>query len=436
MFLKWLNIVNKRTIFLNENTFHKWKAEIGNQIEVCYGGLNIFMDLKIDPDLPEDTVSLSYQLTENITFPKDVIYEVQLNDKQLLIGPLIGMMISKYQKDLTVEKLELLKERVTDYHKLKGVVFVSTHDLIDEDNNLMSGYYYSPTNGWKKGVFPFPKVLINRPYIKKHLFQKLTRENNMHVLNNCSMTKDKLWRLLSTDRSVNRFVPYTQRLNGVNSLIEMLKKYKSVYLKPSNLSKGRGIYYVKQTSNGMIFQHGSNKEVSIMDKERLPLYLNKITKNRLYIIQQAVPYKVGERLIDFRIYLQKDGTLDWNCSGIYCRLSKPNSVVTNLRHSQEILAFKNGLKKYFGFAEEEIMDMEHQMIRVSKKICKALEERGQIIADVALDMVIDPQIKIWVLEVQVNYANDERLYQLPPEIHKKVWTTPLQYAKALTHSLR
>ncbi|MBM6618223.1 hypothetical protein JR050_11190 [Bacillus sp. RD4P76] len=62
-----------------------------------------------------------------------------------------------------------------------------------------------------------------------------------------------------------------------------------------------------------------------------------------------------------------------------------------------------------------------------------MERKGQVIGDVALDIVLDSNKRIWLLEVQINYGVDERLYQLLSDgSYKKVWTTPIEHAKALS----
>ncbi|WP_077211708.1 YheC/YheD family protein [Bacillus dakarensis] len=416
---------------MNEKIYNHWKKQSDHKIELHYGKLRISKTLKIDNSLPDDCVAVENKFTESVTLPRDVIYEVEMQGHQLLFGPLIGIMISKSQLDLTKKKLEILKERVGDYETLKGVVFASSHDQIDIQNKLIKGYYYTKNGDWEEGVFPFPKVLINRPFMKKTFYKRLSEVEKIIIFNNCSLSKEKFWRLLSKDPVTTQYLPFTRRLNTADNLIEMLSKYKTVYIKPSNLSKGRGIYQAKQHTDGIILKRGRRKAITAKNFNDLSAFVEKITSKRRYLIQQAVPYRYGYSLVDFRLYLQKDETLDWNCSGIYCRVSRPRSVVTNLKHCQEIVPFEIGLRKYYGLNYDEVTNIENLMYTISKRICKSLEERGQNIADVALDIVIDSQLHIWVLEVQVNYAIDERLYRLPPEVSKKVWQTPLRYAKAL-----
>ena len=107
-------------------------------------------------------------------------------------------------------------------------------------------------------------------------------------------------------------------------------------------------------------------------------------------------------------------------------------MITNLKHSQQIISVEKALKNIFRLDRDQRVKTQQEMIQVCKNICIALENKGEVLGDVAIDVVVDEQLKIWVLEVQVNYAADERLYYLPTFISKKVLQTPILYAKTLT----
>lgn len=426
---KWYDT---KFILMNSNTMKQINFKENQLIPINYGNLTIVRALEINENLADETIGLSNHFTEEVTFPTDVKIEVQIKNNEIHLGPLIGMLLVKNHEKLTTKVLEHFKERIPSNETGVGVVFVGSQDWIDVKRKLIRGYYYSVHGEWKEGIFPFPKVLYNRTYLKKSHYKRLKKNVDMKVFNNCLMTKSKLWRLLRKDPSVNMHLPYTQTLSDLKSFIAMINHFKTVYLKPTNLSRGRGIYKAERLKLGYLIKDTNNQEKVLFTEQELENFITSLTKNRNYIIQQGVPYMYGKSLVDFRVYMQKDETKNWNCSGIYGRVSKPNRVITNLKHSQEVLTIDLALKRFFRLQKARRLEIQQEMIQVCKSVCTALEEKNQILADVAIDVVVDNQLKVWVLEVQVSYAADERLYQLPKSIYEKVWQTPISYAKALT----
>lgn len=429
MIVKWLDTQN---IIMNSNTHKKLNFDINQRIPVSYGNITLNKHTEINEQFEDNTIGLSRQFSGEIFVPPNVICEAQIKNNEIHVGPLIGMLLVKNHEKLTTKVLEHFKERIPSNETGKGVVFVGSQDWIDVKRKLIRGYYYSVHGEWKEGIFPFPKVLYNRTYIKKSHYKRLKRNVEMKVFNNCLMTKSKLWRLLRKDPSVNMHLPYTQTLSDLNSFIAMINHFNTVYLKPTNLSRGRGIYKAEKLKLGYLIKDTNNQEKILFTEQELENFITSLTKYRNYIIQQGVPYMYGKSLVDFRVYMQKDETKNWNCSGIYGRVSKPNRVITNLKHSQEVLTIDLALKRFFRLQKAQRFEIQQEMIQVCKNVCTALEEKNQILADVAIDVVVDNQLKVWVLEVQVSYAADERLYQLPKSIYEKVWQTPISYAKALT----
>lgn len=432
MDIKWLEHFDSNKIFMNMKLMNQLNFLEGQVITVTYGTLTIPKKLKINDELSDHCVGLSMHFTEGVIFPTEVELDAIIKEGTLQIGPLIGMVMYKNHQKLTDDRLELLKERIPEKDITKGVLFVCSQDWIDVKNKVMTGYYFTKNSTWKKGLFPIPTVIYNRTYMKNVIFKKLRKGDKINVFNNCRLSKLKLWKLLYKEPFVNSHLPFTQTLKNVNSFIAMTNHFNTVYLKPTNLSRGRGIYQAKKMKLGYLIKDTRNRERIFFTKQELEQFINNLTKQRNYIIQQGVPFLYGNKLVDFRVYMQKDETKEWNCSGIYGRVSKSNRVITNLKHSQQLLTIDHALDKFFHLKKAERLKIEQEMIQACKNICTALEKKKQIIADVAIDVVVDKQMKIWILEVQVSYAADERLYELPESINKKVWQTPLYYAKALT----
>ncbi|KAA0546559.1 hypothetical protein FZW96_15055 [Bacillus sp. BGMRC 2118] len=430
MTIVWLGDDSEK-VYGNNETLQKLKLRPGQHITLHFGTITIPKIIELSLELANNEIAMSPKLTDQFSLPVDALYNVKAEGENVYLGPLVSLIVSKEKTSITTEKLELMKERLRNYQDIKGIFFVASQDLLNLGEGSCKGYYYTCTGEWKKWHFPLPEVIINRSYFKKDVYNELTSQIGSRVVSNCKMTKDKLWRLLKST-SVRKFLPYTCRLRSYESLLDVMKNFPSVYLKPTNLSRGNGIIKMTKKENGIEIRSRKNETFIVSSKEELQSYLHSLIKKRKYLIQQDVSYKEPKgRIADFRVYVQKDATKEWNCSGIICRLSKPGSIVSNYKYTESILSFHEASDKIFRFSELQEKELENIIIEITKRVCRQLEEKGQILSDVAIDVAIDPSLKVWVLEVQVNYAVDERLYSLPEEMYKKVWTTPLEYAKAL-----
>ena len=313
MNVNWLEHTDSKKIFMNQSVLNRLNLKENQLIPVTFGTLKINKKILINNELHDDMIGLSPHLTEDIQFPREVIYDVLIKDDEINIGPLIGMLVTKDHQKLTPKRLEIAKERIPSYESVKGVIFVGCHDWIDIPKKLIKGFYYTRKGEWKKGIFPFPTALYNRAYIKSENFMKLTKKVNMHVFNNCLMTKSKLWKLLCKEPSVNHHLPFTQTLKDVNSFLVMIEHFKTVYLKPTNLSRGRGIIQATKEKIGYRVKGSNNQEQFLFTKQEIEQFISSLSEKHNYLVQQGVPYKYGRSLIDFRVICkrtkQKSGIL-------------------------------------------------------------------------------------------------------------------------------
>jgi glutathione synthase/RimK-type ligase-like ATP-grasp enzyme len=90
---------------------------------------------------------------------------------------------------------------------------------------------------------------------------------------------------------IKEHLPITRKYNGVDNLVQMLTKYESVFLKPTSLSRGRGIFHIKKADKGYILSSSTGDKVLIESIETLEESLHSsILKNSRYIIQQEIPF--------------------------------------------------------------------------------------------------------------------------------------------------
>ena len=70
------------------------------------------------------------------------------------------------------------------------------------------------------------------------------------------------------------------------------------------------------------------------------------------------------------------------------------------------------------------------MVKLCVSLAEAIEEKGIHLGDVAFDIIIDSNLKLWILEIQIRYGVF-RKKQIEYELFYKLMVNPLYYAKAL-----
>jgi len=388
-------------------------------------------------DFPKDTVGLPYKLSDTYTVPTNLLYECILKEGGFYIGPVIAYVVLGRLKQLTRKKLSAFLPRVKEYEQIKGLIYVCTTDSINEGNAFVEGYYYDPCGPesgypWKYGRFPLPNAVFNRSFLSQDRIKALRGKIGDTIFNSYwyALNKWLIWKILSTNCALKRHLPYTEKFISSKQLYNLLNKYDSVYIKPFNQSRGRGVKYVTKRKKGILVIDENKKTYNLKDENELnQFFKSNVTSSS--IVQQAVPFKQGNRFHDFRIFLQKDENKQWAFKGSVLKISQEGSIITNTKGREKILDGRQALLTIYKMTEEDALRTEAEMTDLVTKAVRMYEKRGLHIADLAADVILDASRHLWLLELQLNYAA-ERADDLPPAIFKEIMAAPFRYAKALS----
>ena len=156
-----------------------------------------------------------------------------------------------------------------------------------------------------------PDMIFNCSFIKKEYFFKVTKKLGDVLFNSYYRNLDKwlIWRYLSKRRNLKNHLSYTEKYTGVNQLTELLNEYDALFIKARR--NGRGIFHLCQKNNGFIVRNEMRNYTFRKNKKKLIKILasNIISPS---IVQQPVPFKYEERVLSFRIYLQKNDKKEWD----------------------------------------------------------------------------------------------------------------------------
>ncbi|MBU9723617.1 MULTISPECIES: YheC/YheD family protein [Bacillaceae] len=435
MKIEWLQTSKKNTLFLSEQTRKNYNLK-KDKVTLHYGAWKRRMFIKTKNDLSRGTFGIPKGLFDHYTVPSDLQYQVMKKGNSIFIGPIIAFVpkLSTIKK-LKTKDLKKFNKRMTKYHEIKGLVFICGSNDINIKNQSISGYYYNPNvkskeSSWVYGTFPYPSAVYTRTHLKKKVKKELVRKIGTSIFNDI-FNKWTFRNIVHSNKETRKFLPHTEQFTDVGQVKRLLKRYNTIYLKPRYGSLGKGIVMIRRRKRSYVLMDPYRKKRSFSNWSQLHDFLKKfLTKN--YIIQQGVPTKYQKRNVDFRIYMQKDKNREWQVQGLVARVAKKGSVITNSHHRYKALYGHELIKKMFSLSQEETNKVITEINNASIKVCKVIDKSDKKIGDVALDLIIDKNLKIWFLELNLRYQHTTFNNNQFPDIYKKIMPVPLEYAKTLS----
>jgi hypothetical protein len=384
--------------------------------------------------LRQDTIGLPAYYKTLVTIPDGLPYEMYVDGTNLHLGPVIAFLVDN--KELTPKLLDKYRGYFLNYNSIKGLIYMCSVNGINPKKKTVQGYYYNPQSEgggdpWIKGNFPYPGAIYRRTRVNKNkLYDDLIVSAERKIFNPYYLNKWELWQSLYSNPLVQDQLPRTKLLDSVQSLKEMLTLYGSVYLKPINGSLGIGIGKLERTPKGYVFINRYKAKTFISNENKAWAFLKRMRKNKRYLIQQAVALTFQNKNVDFRVIMQKDGSQNWTCSGIIGRYGRDGRIYTN--DVSSIALGKDTLQTIFQLNDQEATQKEEEIISICTKACKIIENKYGSFGDVGIDISVDPNLKVWILEVNSCHRHNVPFYlNENTQMHSRVLTRPFEYAKSL-----
>lgn len=393
------------------------------------------MNVKIDDDFPENTIGLPQELNA-FTLPPQLPYEMIVKDRSILIGPIIAFVAYRQKKYITTRKLEFFRRRFSNYERIGGLLYICAADGINPQTKTIEGYYYnskgtSPQSRWIYGNFPYPNAVYKRKPIDSYRYHDLISNIGNRVINSIYFLKADVAEMIKRDPDFQQYFPHTEILESAEQLTALLSRFDSLYLKPNNGMQGMGIYKVSMGDDGVLYFLNRRRQL-ITHKldEKFDTFLQRCKKKR-YIVQQAIISPHPSHPVDFRVYVQKNGQMEWVCQGMIARLGKKGSIVNNLRFIERLGTGTKAINLWFGIDEKKAQEIEKHILDTCIAVCKELDKKVGNYGDVAVDVIIDENFRPLVLEVNKVYGYESIWRIRNRALLHKLFTTPFEYAKAL-----
>jgi len=429
--LKRYNVHGNSRIVVHPSTLER-HGITAKTVKLHFGSFCQTYPIEANTDVPPGKIYYPRKLNASLTIP-DLPYEHYWKNGEFHLGPVIGLHIKALYYDDPDKQLR----RFSRYKKIKGLIFLFKTSGIRKQEKLIDGLYYDPgKEAFIKGTLPYPSAIFNRARMSHETFRhlQLTIGDNIFNYPYGNVDKWEQWTLLSPDPVCGPHLPYTEAYR-LSRLHKMLNFYKEVYIKPTSLAGGRGIVHVKQQGNGVVVKDDEGGVLTITRNALFHLLQAKLMSDKSYILQQAIPFTTPQHnKVDFRAYIQRDRYKKWAMRGMEAKIAHPGSIISNSKNRQCVLTGDLALRKYYGLSREQVKTKMAEIRTICIAMLEGLEKKWTHLGDAAVDLVIDHSGKVWMLEVQINYAAEIKADRGPDEqqVLRKILPYPFEYAKALT----
>lgn len=296
------------------------------------------------------------------------------------------------------------KQLQESIHKSGGLCYVMT----PESFKASSGFLYFPSlKKWALAEVPQPQVVYirvpSRKEEKSEPFQECLQKLKLHEVpffNPYFFHKWDIWKVLFNDSFLLPFLPPANLLENEQQLYHWLNIYRSVYLKPAEKSKGKGILRVSFI-DGVYFTETIHEKKGPFTFDRLLKELPFTASSEILIQAEIQSDQIEGKKYDLRILSVWNGS-NYELTGIGARQSEKQEVTTHIPAGGKLLPF------------ERIKDRidEGLLQELVKKTGAVLSSHYGEIGEFSMDIGRSHSGQYWIYEVNARpMAFDEKEIQ-------------------------
>lgn len=430
------NTESSGKVFVNDKFVKEYVFINKDSASIRAGSKGVIIEILKNYELKDDELMISQDVLDILLLPIDVRYQIRQEKNSIIIGPVIGLLMGNNKTKFTRRVLKELTSYCHIYSEINGLLLLLYTEGLDFENKSVNGYYYnvdskSKNSGWKEGVFPFPNSIFQRINLSEDIRIKLKEETNNCMFNSDYFSKWEFFKMISTFSPFFNHLPDTKLLETPKDLNDMVSLHQEVYLKPLNGTLSRGIYKITSKSSEYELKDKDGVSVKITTSlEDMQDTIDSIIKNKNYLIQQALhPLMVNERHTDFRVIMQKNHTLKWACTGIFTFMGRRSGISSSWGY---MTTFDRFLERNFEFTQQDIFKKRQEVIEACSDICKILDASGENYGDLGFDVLIDENLKVWVLEANKRHYHTVPLWIGDIETFYETKANPIKYATTLS----
>lgn len=427
--LEW----HKNTLIINTEKSRELGIRLKKLAHISFGNKRQWINLIFRKDISPNEVFISQDIIDYLLMPQFIDYEIRILNNEIVFGPFIGILINRKDSNINAKRLKLFLDYVNSYSLLNGAILVFALDKINHEEKTIEGYLYNDrVKAWIRGSYPMPCSIYRKISLSDSEKNYLLSCIGDRIFNSYYFDKYEAYNWLKVNKEIVHNVPYTDEYKSFVRIFRLMDKYGSVYLKPTAGRQGKGVIKVikKEDKLYLMYREKGKNICEVLDEKS---DIDKYLKKENYIIQQGIDViRYQNRVVDFRVIMQKDITGEWQCTGIIARIGKEESVVSNVSSGGIAKDIDIFLKKYLKLYEIEIYMLKEKIVNFSTKVCKYLDEIGLNLGNLGLDIALDKKEKLWLIEINnkcpapsIALDSDNRI------LYYRALTNPMFYAKYL-----
>jgi hypothetical protein len=355
--------------------------------------------------------------------------------------PVLGILTLYLNEAKQLEEKSVYRRMIVEGSKLGMDVFVFTPMDVHPSKEQVHAMIYDPKSGkWSRKWRSFPHMIYDRCRIQKSArFQQLlrfrARYNHLTYLNRPLRNKWIIHQTFSQRPRFRKHLPETVLYQSSADLQRMLRQSQVVYVKPSNGTGGRGILRIERQAGerGTFDIQGRRQDRRIIAPRKVSLSrLEGIVRQWClggrFLVQQGIPLRLpGGRFHDYRMLVQKNGHGVWELTGMAGRVGAARSITSNLHGGGHAVRAEKLLRSWLG-SQEKTTKVMKSAEKLGIEAAAFLEDSFSSLCELALDLAIDREGRIYILEVNPKPAREVFIRSGDTETYRKSLVRPLEYA--------
>lgn len=385
-----------------------------------------------------DELWLPKAVLGGVRLPEGLRLEARRAADRLEIGPVVGLLGSFRDRDMTDSALEQWLPYVGEYANIGGLIVAFSLEGMMDDGRKAIGCAFDPASGsWVRGVYPLPDALyLRRAKIGMQAHRRLYKLFGRRFFNAYAFSKWEMYCWLR-ESSVGRFLPETALLRDERGAEELFERYGKLFFKHATGSRGVGIYAAERREDGIALSTGAGGAWTTRTLpnwgETYRTLLAEVDASA-YVAQQAVPLaRMNDRVMDIRAVVQKDEAGEWRAQALIARLGPAGSRVSNVSRGGAAQHALTALEAYTGdrHAARRACD---DIAQLALAAASETERRsGFHYGNFGMDIALDRFGALWLLEINNAYPDPTiALDANEPELFAAIMAAPLRYAKSLS----
>jgi glutathione synthase/RimK-type ligase-like ATP-grasp enzyme len=363
------------------------------------------------------------------------VYRLKAARGGLEIGPVLGLLLGNRNHWYDGDFLGREPERVDDvYRTAGGLVCAFSPRNLSLMDRCAYGLYYDPNERrWRFGTLPIPTVIHRRSFSNHPAMVEQLQKFGVRVFNSWRYSKWELYNILSQDETIRRHLPDTVLIRTGREVAGMLDRHNSVIIKPTDLSRGRGIVFLERRGQDTWLydcRAVDPPESRQISRDELEAMVRTLVTPRPHLCQQRLDLAtVDGARFDVRVVMQRDTAGRWQCTGIECRVAGHGCFLTNVSRGGKAMWLSEAITKAFG-DKMDPFSAGPAIIGLCDRVCTVLDKTGKDFAEFGMDVTLDKSGRSWFIEANV-IPTFHGFQAMDYETYRRILAAPLLYASHL-----